>query len=95
MSHVHVELCSVFLFSFVRGPLSLTHVLCDRSRCFRSGRYVLVTAYYKKPNLRFVVYVSESSSKYELSCVHKDIADKDSKDLDPNLVKVRSTQPSS
>ena len=54
----------------------------------RSGKYVLVTAYYKKPNLRFVVYVSESSSKYELTCVHKDISDKETHDLDPDLIKV-------
>eukprot|EP00750_Incisomonas_marina_P030143 INCI7306.1.p2 GENE.INCI7306.1~~INCI7306.1.p2 ORF type:complete len:150 (-),score=29.23 INCI7306.1:263-712(-) len=53
-----------------------------------SGKYVLVTAYYKKPNLRFVVYVSESSSKYELTCVHKDISDKETHDLDPDLIKM-------
>ena len=55
----------------------------------RSGRYVLITAYYKKPSLRFVVYVTESSNKYELVCVHQDIADKEAADLDPRLVKVR------
>ena len=49
----------------------------------------MVTAYYKKPNLRFVVYVSETSSKYELSCIHKDVTAQDGADLDPKLIKVR------
>jgi rRNA-processing protein FCF1 len=38
-----------------------------------AGRYALITAYYKKPKLRFVVYMSSSCSKMILTCVHEEI----------------------
>merc|ERR1711908_176555 len=59
----------------VTGRIDAAEVVIARFGKKISGRYALVTAYYKKPTLRFVVYLSETCHKYELTCVHKAMED--------------------
>lgn len=43
-------------------------------------KYVLITVYYRKPRLRFVVYVAEDCARHVLVCTHREVEEAEEED---------------